>query len=759
MKTSLRLQNINRPKATVGLCSLPISRAQTESGFALDSISAQSVTLGVWPETAHLPMPAPRRNLVLMLSEQFLPETLEGCFCAAQQTTSLASHRWRLEIKEIESIKINASGFNRYYKDVDELVLRHGDRALGFRMGVCQSNPKSEIRNQNFYWWQWVTIDRLWDGPVAAAYRIGGLIYAGRDDRAWVQSQTDAKQFRKITNKILTANAFVILFSNGVAQVHARHINTRLFNDGEDIDGTPVFAFTAGDAPLADTDQALPNADEVFAIAPGVRLNLRESLTMCSRDFPGRLSTKEIPGLLVYRPFLDPRVAATTVPSSPDTVGAAIQWEKDSTEKILRGVARTTRFTVSLSNAAPEVARFVPPAWWYAHCEESGVGPFLPVRGALNPHVERVANALLENQVAGHFCDGAIWREVNATGTRAWSLDADEAGSLLRYACERQDGRTYSAAMRAMYFAADVATDHASWTVHLTGNWGMMALPHHRFGGLIHGYLETGDDYLKETAEAMAASYMALGRFNWPMRAVGRDAEPAGGLAAMWRYTGDRHFLREAHEVARTVAMVQEAAGSFVAQRGVGPCHGANNLPGGPWMAGHAMNAVTEALIVLGGDEAGLLRAFDRWAMWIVPEWKKTPHRGSTGMAARQLSYLAHAKNDPVFLRDLFANLNLWVAREDFLKGYHHAYFFVANVPFAETMTLRARWMEEEGALEISPLLPRDEYEATVLTPRGPVKVAFRNHEVKFTAAEDFPVQVCWQAQTRKVSSQGAVRF
>ncbi|MBI4027636.1 MAG: hypothetical protein HY360_21800 [Verrucomicrobia bacterium] len=762
MKPGLRLHKISPRDARIGVCSLPIARNQAERHFAAATIATQSVTLGIWPETAHLPSPAglaereaggpaPRRNLVLMQSEHSLPEMLEGGFRNAQQTTSLASHCWRLEIKEIESIKINESGFNRYYKEVDELVLRHGDRSLGFRMGVQHG--------ERFYWWQWVRIEPMWDGPVAAAYRVGGLIYAGRDDRAWVQRQTDKWLWPTITNKMLTANAMIILFANGVAQFCAHHINTRLFHTGEDLDGVPVFAFSSGHAPLQPIEMELPGQNATLEIATGVRLNMAEALPLCSRECPGRLSTTAAgASLLLYQPFQDARVTVGTVRDPEAKVDLPLLWEKGSTEKILRGVARTTRFTLSMGEAAPDVARFVAPEWWHSHCEESGSGPFLPVRGTLDPYVDRLVDSILQNQITGHFSDGGIWRDINTPGkTKDLSLNADEAGVLLQHACLRQSGCCHAAALRALYYAADIAIDHAEWIVHQHGNWNLFSLAYQRFGGLLTGYLETGDFYLRETAEAMAASYLAMDRFNWPTRNVGRDAEPTGGLALLWHYLGDRRALHGAQEVARRVAAVQEPDGSFAAQRGVGPCHGANALPGGPWMAGHAMNAVTEALIALNGNDPVLLRTLERYVAWIVAEWKKMGgHRTSTGMAARHFSCLAQVRNDPASMRDLFDNLNLWIAREDFLKGYHHAYFFVANVPFAEAMTLRARWLEN-GVLEVSPLLPGDDYEATILTPRGPVKAAFHHRAARFSADKEFPVRICWPDQVREITSQCTV--
>ena len=61
-------------------------------------------------------------------------------------------------------------------------------------------------------------------------------------------------------------------------------------------------------------------------------------------------------------------------------------------------------------------------------------------------------------------------------------------------------------------------------------NWRAHSLIYQRFSGIVLGYLETGDFYLLDTAQAVARNYISHHLQNWPRQGIGRDADPLNGF-------------------------------------------------------------------------------------------------------------------------------------------------------------------------------------------------------------------------------------
>ena len=92
------------------------------------------------------------------------------------------------------------------------------------------------------------------------------------------------------------------------------------------------------------------------------------------------------------------------------------------------------------------------------------------------------------------------------------SLDANETRSLFRRAYRDSDERFYDLAVRSSYFMADVAVDHSRDIIHYHNDfpdWHTYSLIYQRFSGIVLGYMETGDYYLLETAEAVAQTLVS----------------------------------------------------------------------------------------------------------------------------------------------------------------------------------------------------------------------------------------------------------
>ena len=96
--------------------------------------------------------------------------------------------------------------------------------------------------------------------------------------------------------------------------------------------------------------------------------NFADTAVTCGDDVPA--TVREKGGAVYYTPFA--RILNPQKPDSP-----ADRWEP--------GFARTIRFQFSLSAAAPAVARYVVPAWWYGVCGEPWPCGVLPVRGRFTP--------------------------------------------------------------------------------------------------------------------------------------------------------------------------------------------------------------------------------------------------------------------------------------------------------------------------------------------------------------------------------------
>src|SRR5690606_34871632 len=95
-----------------------------------------------------------------------------------------------------------------------------------------------------------------------------------------------------------------------------------------------------------------------------------------------------------------------------------------------------------------------------------------------------------------------------------------------------------------------------------------ISLPMQRTLGTLAAFLETGDDYLYETAEAVVESAFRVHRNSWPRLAIGRDACFIRGAVMLYRYFAIDHFRRIARDGAQAVAHVQRPDGAFGDQGG-----------------------------------------------------------------------------------------------------------------------------------------------------------------------------------------------
>jgi hypothetical protein len=211
---------------------------------------------------------------------------------------------------------------------------------------------------------------------------------------------------------------------------------------------------------------------------------------------------------------------------------------------------------------------------------------------------------------------------------------------------------------------------------------------------MVHGYLETGDFYLLETAEAIARNYMSHHMQNWPRRGIGRDADPLTGFMTLWDYTGKEEFFNFARDFARHVSMVINDKGQWHSGSGVGPLMGCNALLGSAWNGGHFFHGFTEYAMrdpeipqeQMESARRGLNHLYD-----VLYEENNGYHPASCGFVGRIHWYLACRLGDQDLIdrtHDIMNNVLKWAENPGdgipiFTGGRgHHQNNYIDNLIF-----------------------------------------------------------------------------
>src|SRR5687767_9214569 len=121
--------------------------------------------------------------------------------------------------------------------------------------------------------------------------------------------------------------------------------------------------------------------------------------------------------------------------------------------------------------------------------------------------------------------------------------------------------------------------------------WPWKTCAYSKLRDVLFGYLETGDPYLKDTAEMAAEAYWVWFRTNWPRSTIGRDSFEVGAWALLWRFLGTEHARERTEELVRMVRVVLDSRGTIGGQMGGGPHPG--YLPS-LYMTGVAMSSLLD---------------------------------------------------------------------------------------------------------------------------------------------------------------------
>ena len=722
----LELRRTGSSEAQVGMISLPLPRAYA-GRLRIDHPHADMRPVAWWERDT-----VARRAIAYVLDHGTVPETLTLTDVPARPAAPSAAWQFRTEatirresytarpFANIEALRgVPAS---QCFTAQAQVELTYAGRRL-----VIQAGATGPCGGPHF--WESVQIDPLWANAVAQGIRIGGVIYN--------------------EDTYLQADIYLVLFANGVADVAAHFVNTKLHIRGYDFQGLPVLRL-AGDA-VRPHPASFP-ADGLRVRMGDAELNLADAAILFSEEYPARIEAAGSDALFypVSRTF-NPQVQ-----DAPPT-----EWPV--------GAARTVRFQLSLSAAPPVVARYTVSAWWYALCGEPWPGGILPVHGVCDRLGRTVCDLAREAMTRGRF-DGGCGKGVGGSDAKGASgcagNDGDAGSGILRNYHHTGCAELLRDGLDFCYFWADLMVDHTDFTVRQwVGGWGWKTCAYTKFRDVFLAYLETGDPYLLDTAEMVAEAYWAWFRVNWPRCSIGRDNFELGAWALMWRFMDSPHARDRTVELARMTTTVLDSRGTIGGQMGAGPHPGhLSSL----YMTGVTMIALEEAAeaAVEKGDPRmlelvsralpRLHQQFTRDDVELFPSnigqgrdiWHEGTRRLWAIMALRIYLQMARLQggHDGITRAGLDkAAASLDSAPKDWLYGARLVMFYT-NPLYADAMLLGAR--TEQGGVSLEPLDPPTLWPGTqtVETPYGQLEVStdVSEDEVRFafSAPREFAVVV-----------------
>jgi hypothetical protein len=217
---------------------------------------------------------------------------------------------------------------------------------------------------------------------------------------------------------------------------------------------------------------------------------------------------------------------------------------------------------------------------------------------------------------------------------------------------------------------------------------------------MVNNWLETGNPYYLENAQAVAGRWIAVNRQNQPRKNMGRDTEPLEGIMALYDATGCEMYWEEAEKIAHDVARSLFEDNFWRSGFGVGPYWGVNALNGQAWNGSHLFAGICEFLFRASpetcSDYAYLLDKACGMARRIIKSIDEDYggfHRTSGSYLPRRMFLIASIAKD----RDLTDEVvrvirgieaNYLETGENFFKAGHHcaAYLdspYVCNALYA----------------------------------------------------------------------------
>ncbi len=704
--STVPLRQIAPSTSTFGICSLPALPGY--ANFALPRIRTQSIPVGFWPQRA-VQHPSntqvwqrhgwstpeddgssglwPRRMLTVFdfgeisapheisvqaqsSHQKFVPGTVYG--------EGEAGTGWKVEVTEQGFVQRKDETFAHTCTDLDaRLQLEFGGHRCDLQ---CGWQVEGDLRA-----WQWINAQRLWSGPLAEAWQVGGHIYAGASQQRLTNEQAahwyDTPQ---AAEQMIFAQVYLLLYANGTVDCRVHFVNGELYGRGGFIAGKPLISFQTQES-LSLVGEGAWNLDASFQQPFG-------------GDDPQAFTRDE--SQLHWLPIGDTRQILGLRKKGDWPVSVP-----DSEDGFPRGVARTVRFALNVGQATLP-ARYLAAPEHMLLAGEWGVAldPQSPAPAGCEELPDLAAAArrvFLRNAMPDGFSYGGTYRYLDHYPDKRWefSCDGNETASLFRGSYAMQDAALYELALANADYNADLNCDHTQFTWHYheaQPHREIFSLIYMRFAGLVQAHLETGDPYYLDTAQAVANRWISTHNANWPRRGIGRDAEPVEGILALYDFTGQEYYLDAARRIARDVVASLYPDGSWISGAGSGPFWGTNALPGTPWNGAHLLSGLTEFLLRVTPEDpawTGLVEGGERLlrhtlAMLEGPEFDGF-HRTSLAYAWRRHYSLARLCPDEAIVEGVLRALKVAQTRFKtegevyFLNGHHcagyldHVWYFL----------------------------------------------------------------------------------
>lgn len=596
-----RLGN-DETEAGLWIASLPWPRTAV-SNYSLNSQSTYNQPLGQWPGE---PGGSPRRLLMIADGGNSAPETIG----LSQPAQPAFAEKMSAEMELFER-----SPYEEYVWERHLLRLRYGSKSVGLAMGLRTGDE--------VHWWEACRLLVREETDQCLVVEMGGAIPLHEMTFEEFKSPGYTNPYLH-RHHWLNGQIYARLHANGVCEVFAHHINSKFFDDGADLkNAVPVIGIQteAGIQEVTGLCGDWDGSQNEIALGQ-VRFDMTETARLATPQQPGKISVDG--DFLVLQPYLGFEIFGGACPidltGDPFVVRAQEQL-------IPRGGARTLRFSLSFSDRSPRVARYQAPAWWYGLCEEFVPEPLLPVSNAFDKTTGECSQWIVDNIVQGGFEDGSIPRNASQKINNEAFSGRDEPGwegeigyGEFMYAWRTGDEQAHLAALRSGYYITDVSVDHAVKAVRMHGFllYGF-SVPMNRMQVTIAAYLETGDPYLLETAQAVTATAYWTHKNSWPRMAVGRDACFVRSAVLLYRYFGTEFFREIARDGAHDSIAAQRENGSFGDQGGGTGIHQWAAYITKPWMGLLATGGVLDYLELF-PDEPVLLEGVRKFADWLMEE-------------------------------------------------------------------------------------------------------------------------------------------
>jgi len=584
-KMTLQRMGDNRP-AGLTIASLPLPRNAAQD-WTMAGRQTFAKPLGRWYDAA-----SPRRLLMVADCNGKPPQSIRVTRGGKQQKATLPA-------VEMETFAhAPAEHMPLSYWERSLLRISWQGKSIGMAMGM---RVKGET-----HWWEHCNIVVRRDDPNAVEVEMGGTIPYDVTTHDTMQAFVGKDNPYIHKHNWINGHIYARLHANGVCEVYAHHVNSMFFDDGADFkDAVPVIGFRVdGAEKTAGIGKAWDGTRRELDLA-GIAFDMKDVARLATPAKPGRLDTAD--GFVVLQPYRGAELYGGDLTRL--RIGDDYWWRAEQ-EIFPRGMARTLRFSLSLNpERSPRVARYVAPSWWYGLCEEYQPRSVLPVSNEYDETTRTAREWFDTYMIKEGFEEGMTPQGTPKTPQDRMtpSGEGDIPAGLFFAAYRAADPVAYDNAMRSTYAIVDVFVDHAVNRTRFPGHQAnAVALPLQRMHGPVIGWLETGDEYLLNTAVAVIDNAYSWHKNSWPRRAIGRDARFVHSQMVLHRYLGQAHYLERTRSMIADLAVAQWPDGSFGDQGGGSGIHGYAAYIIKPWMGCLATVGVMDYLEQFPEDKAAL---------------------------------------------------------------------------------------------------------------------------------------------------------